>query len=89
MTKPALSDATPPPPGQCSYENADGTTCDAPAAWHGITLEPEPAGLESCDGGEHLSVMADVAQWIHPWTAACGDDNSGFDPATNQCRHLD
>ena len=82
--KPQLGDTEPNPPGLCSYELADGSTCGAAAAWHGITLDPEPTGLESCDHGDHLTVMSDIAKWIHPWTQACAD-GEGFEPATNRC----
>lgn len=81
--RPSLGDAEANAPGLCSYERPDSTTCNRPAAWHGIMLEPEPTGLESCDDGEHLAVMADIAQWIHPWTPACAE--SGFTPDANSC----
>ncbi len=86
MTKPALGDTTPPPPGHCSYEHPDGHTCDQAAAWHGLLLDPDSGivdGLESCDDGEHLAVMADVAKWIHPWEPTCA--TGGFDVAANRC----
>jgi len=82
-TQPALGDAEANAPGLCSYERPGGTTCDGPAAWHGITPEPDPTGLESCDDGEHLAVMADLARWIHPWTSACAEGR--FSLATNNC----
>lgn len=81
--RPSLSDLEANAPGLCSYERPDGTICNAPVAWHGITLEPEPTGLESCDDSEHLAVMADIAQWIHPWTPPCAE--GGFDPTANRC----
>ena len=86
VTQPALGDATPPPPGQCSYEHQDGTTCGQPAAWHGLALDDtgtEVNGLESCDNSEHLAVMADVTKWIHPWADACAE--GWFDVAANRC----
>jgi hypothetical protein len=88
--RPTFGEAQPPPAGQCSYETGDGRTCRQPARWHGITLQgDEPEALESCDAGPHLTAMADITEFMHPWNEACADENSGFDPDANRCVVMD
>lgn len=59
--------------------------CDRDAAWHGMRFEAggDMLAMECCD--EHLPVMKQVADYVHPLEHPCGIPGSVFRWPENEC----
>lgn len=68
----------------CYSPSPRALKCQRDATWHGMVIgEVDLIAMESCD--EHVAIMSELADYVHPLVHPCAIEGSQFRWPENEC----